>query len=102
MEENTGFCMPIEDILYIRERGLLVVGKVISGSIDIGDKVRFETTAGELTRNNVQVDGIEIFGTPSTFSEGMNIGLFFQIPYIKNIAEGLQALPIKSSDIIRK
>jgi len=100
--ENTKFHMPIDEVLYLRERGLIVVGKIESGDINIGDNVRFETSKGELIKENVQLNGIEVFGQITTASKGMIVGLFFQIPYIKNKDEGLQVLPIKSGDIIKK
>lgn len=93
--EDTSFCMIIDDILYIRERGLLAVGTPDIINVSIGDNLYFESSNGELIKDNIRLDGIEVF-------DEKNIGLFFKIPYIRSKKEGLQVLPIKPQDIVRK
>lgn len=100
--KSTTFNMPVDDILYLRERGLIVTGKIEYGDINIGDKVRFETSQGKIIRNEIRLDGIEIFGQAGTASEGVNVGLFFKIPYIRNKEMGLEVLPIRVGDSVKK
>lgn len=100
--KNITFSMPIDDILYIRERGLVVTGKIEYGNINIGNKVRFETPQGKIIRNEIKLDGIEIFGQADIASEGAYVGLFFKIPYIKNKEMGLEVLPIRIGDSVKK
>ena len=100
--ESATFNMPIDDILYIRERGLVVTGKIEYGNINIGDKVRFETPQGKIIRNEIRLDSIEIFGQADTASEGTHVGLFFKIPYIRNKEMGLEVLPIRIGDSVKK
>ncbi len=100
--KNITFNMPIDDILYIKERGLVVTGKIEYGNINIGDKVWFETPQGKIIRNEVRLDGIEIFGQANTVSERTIVGLFFKIPYIRNKEMGLEVLPIRVGDSIKK
>jgi len=100
--EDAKFCMPIDDIFHVRERGLVVTGRIEKGEIRIGDIVYFETVEGELIRDKVTLEGIDTFGTLTYASEGFNVGLFFKVPYIKNLTEGLHILPIKVGDIVKK
>ncbi len=100
--KNITFNMPIDDILYIRERGLVVTGKIEYGNINIGDKVRFETPQGRIIRNEIRLDGIEIFAQTDTLGKESNVGLFFKIPYIRNKEMGLEVLPIRVGDSVTK
>lgn len=100
--EKKDFYMPIDDIFHIRERGLVVTGRIKRGEVSIGDLIYFETGDGQLVKNNVSLDGMEIFGQITTAYEGMNIGLFFKIPYVKSKDEALSVLPLKIGDIVRK
>ncbi len=100
--KSATFNMLIDDILYIRERGLVVTGKIEYGNINIGDKVRFETPQGKIIRNEIKLDGIEIFGQADTANEGVDVGLFFKIPYIRDMEMGLEVLPIRVGDSVKK
>lgn len=99
---DTEFFMWIEDIFHVRERGLVVTGRVEKGDIAIGDIVYFEDPAGRLIKENITLDGLETFGNITSVKEGFNVGLFFKVPYIKNLKEGLRVLPIKVGDIVKK
>lgn len=100
--KKTMFNMLIDDILYIRERGLVVTGKIEYGNINIGDKVRFETPQGKIIRNEIKLDDIEVFEQADKTREGANVGLFFRIPYIRNKEMGLEVLPIRIGDSVKK
>ncbi len=100
--EKSSFCMPIHEIFHIRERGLVVTGRIEKGEVSIGDVVYFETANGQLIKDNIILDGLEIFGRITTANEGMNIGLFFKIPYVKSKDEALSVLPLQIGDIVRK
>lgn len=102
MMENPKFCMPIDDVFHIRERGLVVTGRIESGEISVGDTVCFESADGRLIKDNVTLDGLEIFGQITTAYAGMNIGLFFKVPYINSLKQGLLVLPIEKGDIVKK
>jgi len=101
MEDND-FRMPIEEVLHIRGRGLVLAGRIESGRVSVGDIVCIETAGGELVKGNLTLDGIEVFGHITTADTGMNIGMFFKIPYLQKKSEALEVIPAKAGDIVKK
>jgi len=102
MMENKDFRMPVDDVLHIRGRGLVLTGRIESGEVSIGDTVRIETANGESVKAGLTLDGIEIFGNIKTAGAGMNIGMFFKIPYLQKKSEALEVLPVKAGDIVKR
>ncbi len=95
--------MPIEDILHIRGRGgLVLAGRVESGEVSIGDMVYIETAEGKLVKGNLTLDGIEVFGHITKAEAGMNVGMFFKVPYLQKKSEALEVIPVKIGDIVKK
>ena len=94
--------MPIEDVLHIRGRGLVLAGRVESGEVSIGDIVCIETDGGEQVKGNLILDGIEVFGHITKAEAGMNIGMFFKVPYLQKKSEALEIIPVKIGDIVKK
>jgi elongation factor Tu len=65
--------MTVDDVFFIRGRGIVVTGKVEEGVVRVGDKVH----VGE--REPMRVDGIEAFRKVLDQGEqGMNIGLLLR------------------------
>ena len=67
------FRMTVEDVFFIRGRGLVATGKVADGMLRVGDEVRLN---GQKT---IRVDGIEAFRkTLEQANAGDNIGVLFK------------------------
>jgi elongation factor Tu len=68
-----GFRTTVEDIFFIRGRGLVATTKVEAGTVRVGDEVRVN---GERV---LRVDGIEAFRkTIDQAQAGLNVGLLFR------------------------
>lgn len=66
------FAMTVEDVFFIKQRGVVATGRVASGSLRVGDEVR--VNGGSALR----VDGIEAFRKRLTEAVvGDNIGVLF-------------------------
>lgn len=58
--ENSGdFEFTIQDVFSIKGRGTVVTGRVMSGRVQVGDRVMLERTDG--MRMDVKIGGIESF-----------------------------------------
>lgn len=100
--DNVLFYMRIEDVFFIKCRGLVATGKIEHGSVIVGDALNVKTENGNQVKENIRLDGLEIFGHITVATEGMNIGLFFKIPHVQTIDEALEILPIRQGHIFWK
>ena len=77
MKERTNdFCMRIEDVFNISDRGIVVTGQISSGVVSIGDELNIIGSKGSLRTKAI---GIEMFKQIlSSGEEGDNIGLFIE------------------------
>jgi translation elongation factor EF-Tu-like GTPase len=74
---TSGFQMTIEDVFTIQGRGTVVTGRVESGSITNGAKVRLTRTSGATRK--LDIAGIEMFRKQvDTATTGDNIGLLLR------------------------
>lgn len=65
------FSMPIEDVFYIKNRGVVVTGRVASGTLRVGEQVWVNGRA-------VAIDGIEAFRKKlDEASVGDTVGVLF-------------------------
>ncbi len=66
------FRMTIQDVFFIRGRGVVATGRVESGQLRVGDEVQINGGAG------IRVDGIEAFRKMlDVATEGDTIGVLF-------------------------
>lgn len=74
------FLMYVEDIFTIKDRGIVVTGRVINGKISVGDKVKIKLGGQSYTW--CDVEGIEMFRKPlETAEKGDNIGMLLGAPW---------------------
>ena len=67
------FRLTVEDVFVIRNRGVVAIGRVESGTLRIGDAVHIDGTL------EARVDGIEIFRKSIDEAKaGDNIGVLFR------------------------
>ncbi len=77
------FRMTVEDIFSIRGRGTVVVGKIESGSLRVGDKIRITRQNGGIGNTSV-VSGLEMFRkTLKEATAGDSVGVL-----LKDVAKG--------------
>lgn len=75
---SADFKITIEDVFTITGRGTVIVGKIQSGTISVGDSVRVLDRSGS-QKQIVTVTGIEMFRKLlNTASAGDNVGLLLQ------------------------
>src|SRR5262245_45236195 len=73
-EAGAGFRFGVEDVFSISGRGTVVTGRVASGSVRVGDEVRFRSAKGATVR--CRVIGLEAFGQrPDEAKAGDTVGL---------------------------
>lgn len=97
--EDTGFYLIIDDIILLRNRGLVITGRVEGDKINVGDLFHIESQDGTVIRDEIRLDGVEVFNESERRKD---IGMFFNIPHVHSLEEALQTLPVKKGDIIRK
>ena len=69
--------MPVEDVFTITGRGTVVTGKVESGAVSKGQKVRLTRADG--SSREVEVSGVEMFRkVVDTAQAGDNVGLLLR------------------------
>ncbi len=89
---STGFSLTVEDVFTITGRGTVVVGRISSGSVSIGETVTLKRTNGYSC--SVAVAGIEMFRKMlNTAKEGDNVGLLLR---------GLTKADIGRGDLLMK
>lgn len=89
---STGFSLTVEDVFTITGRGTVIVGRISSGSVSVGDTVTLKRTNGYSC--SVTVAGIEMFRKMlNTAKEGDNVGLLLR---------GLTKADIGQGDILMK
>ena len=89
---SQGFSITVEDVFTITGRGTVIVGRVASGSVSVGDTVTLKRTNG--SSSNVTVAGIEMFRKMlNTAKEGDNVGLLLR---------GLTKADIGIGDVLMK
>lgn len=67
------FRLTVQDVFFIRNRGLVATGRIESGSLRVGDEVQIN--GGQ----QVRVDGIEQFRkTVDEAGPGDNVGVLFR------------------------
>jgi translation elongation factor EF-Tu-like GTPase len=72
-----GFGLTVEDVFSITGRGTIVTGRVLAGTVSVGDQVRI-TRAGQVVATT-QVTGIEMFRKiVDTAKAGENVGLLLR------------------------
>src|SRR5262245_30634004 len=78
--------MTVEDVFFIRGRGLVATGRVEAGTVRVGEPVYVNASM------RLPVDGIEMFRkTLDSASEGDNVGLLFK---------GLAKADVNPGDVI--
>jgi translation elongation factor EF-Tu-like GTPase len=66
------FCMTVQDVFFIRGRGVVATGRVADGQLRVGDEVQINGGP------SVRVDGIEAFRKViDKATAGDNIGVLF-------------------------
>ena len=89
---STGFSLTVEDVFTITGRGTVVVGRIASGSISVGDRITLKRTNGYSC--SVTIAGIEMFRKIlNTAKEGDNVGLLLR---------GLTNADIGRGDVLMK
>ena len=74
---STGFSLTVEDVFTITGRGTVVVGRVASGSVKVGDTVTLKRTNGSTI--TVTITAIEMFRKIlQTAKEGDDVGLLLR------------------------
>ncbi len=87
-----GFSLTVEDVFTITGRGTVIVGRIASGSIKVGDTVTLKRTNG--STQQVTIAAIEMFRKVlNTAKEGDNVGLLLR---------GLTKADIGPGDILIK
>lgn len=77
------FRMTVQDVFFIRGRGLVATGRVEYGQLRVGDQVRINDGPG------VRVDAIEAFRKKlDTATAGDNVGLLFKKLTNRELAAG--------------
>ncbi len=75
---SADFKITIEDVFTITGRGTVIVGKIQSGSISVGDSVKILDSNGN-EKQITTVSGIEMFRKLlNTANAGDNVGLLLQ------------------------
>ena len=91
VEQPGGFEMPVDDVFSITGRGLVVTGRVLSGTIHQGDQVAVESLTGG-SRSTV-VDGVEqLRKLTGAATVGEDVGLLLR---------GLGRDDVSAGDVIR-
>src|SRR5262249_33232077 len=73
VDPNAPFAMTVDDTFFIKKRGLVVTGRIESGTIRVGDAVRIDGPAGA---RSTTCTGIEMFRkTLDQATAGDNVGL---------------------------
>jgi translation elongation factor EF-Tu-like GTPase len=86
------FGMTIEDVFSITGRGTVVTGRILSGTVSVGDKVLLSRAGQPLLQ--VEVGGLEMFRKIIDVARaGDNVGL---------ILRGLQRDQVLSGDVLSK
>ncbi len=89
---SMGFSITVEDVFTITGRGTVIVGRIASGSVSVGDTVTLKRLNG--SSRQVTVAGIEMFRKMlNTAKEGDNVGLLLR---------GLTKADIGPGDILVK
>lgn len=71
------FRLVVEDCFFITGRGVVITGRIASGSVSVGDRVTLER-GGQGVRT-LEISGIEQFRkTVTTASAGEAVGLLFR------------------------
>jgi elongation factor Tu len=90
MTTDPTFHMIIEDIFNIRNLGLVVTGKIETGTLKVGDQVTIKAQAGE---KRATVSGIEMFRkTMEQAGPGDNVGLLLKDILRNDIQKGNEIL----------
>ncbi|KAA1249967.1 elongation factor Tu [Mycobacterium simiae] len=77
------FRMTVQDVFFIRGRGIVATGRVEYGQLRVGDEVRINDGSG------VRVDAIEAFRKKmETADAGDNVGLLFKNLTKSDLAAG--------------
>ncbi len=77
------FRMTVQDVFFIRGRGIVATGRVEYGQLRVGDEVRINDGPG------VRVDAIEAFRKKlDTATAGDNVGLLFKKLSNRDLAAG--------------
>ncbi|BDN82721.1 MULTISPECIES: EF-Tu/IF-2/RF-3 family GTPase [Mycobacterium] len=77
------FRMTVQDVFFIRGRGIVATGRVEHGELRVGDEVRINDGSG------VRVDAIEAFRNKlDTAKAGDNVGLLFKKLTKSDLAAG--------------
>jgi elongation factor Tu len=73
MSTDPSFRMTVNDVFFIRGRGVVVTGQIESGTLQAGDEVYLK---GEKSTRKVKVTGIESFRKQLTQAQaGENVGI---------------------------
>lgn len=89
---SIGFSITVEDVFTITGRGTVIVGRIASGSVSVGDTVTLKRLNG--SSRQVTVAGIEMFRKMlNTAKEGDNVGLLLR---------GLTKADIGPGDVLTK
>jgi translation elongation factor EF-Tu-like GTPase len=86
------FGLTVEDVFSITGRGTIVTGRVLSGTVAVGDRVLLSRAGQPLTQ--LEVGGIEMFRkTVRVAKAGDNVGLLLR---------GLQRDQVLKGDVLSK
>lgn len=86
------FRMTVEDVFFIRNRGLVATGQVQEGTVRVGEKV-------SVGGREVTVDGIEAFRkTLDQANAGDNIGILFKDLTKEDVARGTEITALGGFD----
>ena len=76
MSTDPFFRMTVEDVFYIAKRGMVVTGKIESGTIKVGDEIAIQGKNGE---KKTVVSGVEMFKKiMSQANAGDNVGILLK------------------------
>jgi translation elongation factor EF-Tu-like GTPase len=86
-EKGESFRFGVEDVFSISGRGTIVTGRVASGSVRVGDEVRFESAKGAAIRCRV-VSLEALGGLKDEAKAGDSVGLLLSSVKLQDIAVG--------------
>jgi elongation factor Tu len=87
MDKDKPFLMPIEDVFYIKGRGIVVTGRIQHGIVREGDEIEIGYPGGQFIKTIIV--SIEVFGVIDYAEKGDNVGILLHNVELDQIKPGM-------------